>query len=61
MQGTYTMVFLHQESIPGLIVALKHSLGLFLTIFRYFADENRSKNGIFCLNLEPSNKFNISR
>jgi hypothetical protein len=29
MQGTYTMVFLHQESIPGVIVALKHPLGLF--------------------------------
>jgi hypothetical protein len=24
---------LHQESIPGVIVALKHSLGLFLTIY----------------------------
>jgi hypothetical protein len=45
MQGTYTMVFLHQESIPGVIVALKHSLGLFLTIFRYFGAVNRLKKG----------------
>ena len=35
MQCTYTMVILHQESIPGVIVALKHSIVLFLTIFRF--------------------------
>ena len=54
MQGTYTMIFLHQESIPGLIVVLKHSLGLFLTIF---AAENRTRNGIFCWNLLTNSIF----